>query len=399
MLRTCVFACVLALAWAGAAAPLYTLPPDVETRWASFENPTGAKGAGGTANQGAKGAAFAPVAAGETVTLMQWEGAGTVRRMWMTLSDRSPEMLRALRLRMYWDGAETPAVDVPLGDFAGAIHGLMVPFAGALFSNPEGRSINMSIPMPFRSAARVTLTNESGRRLNQLYYDINFTVNDRHPSNALYFHAHWHRVRWTALAEDFALLPRLEGGGRFLGVHVGILGHPDNIGWWGEGEVKVYLDRDTDLPTLVGTGTEDYVGTAYGQGEFSTRYQGSLIVDNDAGIYSFYRYHVPDPVYFRKDIRVTLQQMGGAPTADVLELIARGGEVLPVSTWSADTGFTPLMEKPQPVDLAVGPQGWTNMYRRDDVCATAFFYLDRPENGLPGLAPVAARVQALPAAR
>jgi len=372
---------------------LFKMPEKTETRWSSFENPTAAKGAGGAANEGAKGAAFAPIPAGETATLLDIEGSGTIRRMWFTLNARGPDTLRALRFRCYWDGAEQPAVDVPFGDFFGAILGEMREFDAALFSNPEGRSLNATVPMPFRTAARITITNESEDELRQLYYDINLTINEEHSADTLYFHATWRRERWTNLGEDFTILPKLEGRGRFLGTHIGIIGHPDNVGWWGEGEVKMYLDGDAELPTLIGTGTEDYVGAAYGQGEFANRYQGSLIVDNDRDRYAFYRYHIPDPVYFHEDIRVTIQQMGGSSKQNVQKLLREGVEVTPVSVFAHK--FFPLLEMDADLDDIRIPEGWTNMYRRDDVCATALFYLDRSTNGLPPLADVDARVQAV----
>ncbi|MCK5862870.1 MAG: DUF2961 domain-containing protein, partial [Candidatus Hydrogenedentes bacterium] len=144
---------------------LYEMRDDVQSRWVSFENTTGAKGIGGKSNKGAKGAAFNSVAAGEEVVLMDVTGAGVVHRMWFTLSNRSPEMLRSIVLRMYWDDADTPAVEVPFGDFFGAILGKMTVFESELFSSPEGRSFNMCVPMPFRTHARITFTNESDEEL------------------------------------------------------------------------------------------------------------------------------------------------------------------------------------------------------------------------------------------
>ena len=375
--------------------PIYRMPAEgVETRWITFENPTGARGAGGQANRGAKGAAYRPVAAGETVILADLAGGGTLRRTWVTLRDRSPKALRSYVLRMYWDGSERPAVEVPFGDFFGAILGRALPFQSELFENPEGRSFNCFVPMPFRRGARVTFTNESDQDLLQLYYEIDATVGEEHPADALYFHAIWRRERFTRLGEDFEILPRVAGRGRFLGAHVGILGHPVNEGWWGEGEVKVYLDGDREWPSLVGTGTEDYVGTAYGQGTFSGRWQGSLIVDDLRRIYAFYRHHVPDPVWFHREARVTLQQLGGSMKEKALVLLRGGVEVRPVSV-QGDHFFHGLLDDERALDDPALPEGWVNMYRRDDVSAVALFYLDQPENGLPPIAPLAARIEAI----
>jgi hypothetical protein len=375
---------------------LFRMPGGVQTRWISFENPTGEPGAGGRGNRGAKGAAYRPVAAGETVVLADVQGSGTIRRMWFTLRDRSPKALRSYVLRMYWDGAAAPAVEVPFGDFFGAVHGVAVPFETELVSNPEGRSFNSFVPMPFRERARITFTNESDDDLLQLYYDIDLTVGDGHGDDALYFHSVWRRHRWTELGEDFTILPRVEGRGRFLGAHIGILGHPDNRGWFGEGEVKMFLDGDREYPTLVGTGTEDYIGTAYGQGEYSNRWQGSLIMDNDNQVYAFYRHHVPDPVWFHESLRVTIQQMGGHSKARVLELLAKGVAVEPVSV-QGDGFFHGLLDEERTLDDPDVPDGWTNMYRRDDVSAVALFYLDRPVNELPRMVGVEMRVEGIEA--
>ncbi len=393
-----------ALLWILAASLLPVLASDLakrrpgaQTRWSSFENPTAGKGIGGRENRGAKGHAFDSIAAGETKTLLSVTGPGEIRRIWATIRDRDPQMLRALRLDIYWDGKPTPAVSVPFGDFFVAILGRPVAFQNELFSNPEGRSFNCYIPMPFRSGARVTVTNESDRNITHFFYDIDTLALDRPDPDSLYFHASWRRERWTTLGRDFELLPQVRGEGRFLGVHVGVITHPDNIGWWGEGEVKMYVDGDLELPTIVGTGTEDYIGTGWGQGVFTHRYQGSTVSDNKAGQYGFYRYHIPDPVYFHKDLRVTMQQIGGDTKAKMTTMQKSGVPMRPV-TMDVAGKITKLNESGQPVQLEkleAPDDAWVNVYRRDDWSAVALFYLDSPENGLPPLAPAEKRVEAL----
>lgn len=379
------------------ASDLAKRRPGAHTRWSSFENPTASKGAGGSENRGAKGHAFDPISVGETKTLLDVKGAGEIRRMWFTIRDRDPEMLRSLRLDIYWDGRPTPAVSAPIGDFFGAILGRPVAFENELFANPEGRSFNCYIPMPFRTAARVTVTNESARHIAHIFYDIDILTLDKPNPDSLYFHAHWRRERWTTLSRDFELLPQVRGEGRFLGVHVGVITHPDNVGWWGEGEVKMYMDGDRELPTIVGTGTEDYIGTGWGQGTFAQRYQGSLVSDSKTGQYAFYRYHIPDPVYFHKELRVTMQQIGGDTKAKMAAMQKR---VVPMRPVSMDQGgkFTKLNESGAAVELGkldAPDDAWVNVYRRDDWSAIALFYLDKPENGLPPLAPVAKRTEAM----
>lgn len=377
---------------------LYKMPGGAETRWFSFENPTGAKGAAAPENKTAKGRAFDSVASGQARVLAAIDGPGEIRRMWFTVNERDPQMLRALRFEIFWDGADKPAVSVPFGDFFGAILGKTAVFENEFFCNPEGRSFNCYIPMPFKTGAKVTITNDSSRHLEKLFYDIDVLQSPEPNPDALYFHATWRRDPLTTLAQDFELLPRVQGKGRFLGVHVGLIGHPNNVGWFGEGEVKMFIDGDTKLPTIAGTGTEDYIGTGWGQGKFAMRYQGCLVVESNPMQFGFYRYHVPDPVYFYKDIRVTLQQMGGASKKQVVDLLKKGVEITPVSI-DTDGKFFKLLEADPPIDLLTHESpddAWVNMYRRDDVCATALFYLDAPTNALPPLAPFGQRVAGLP---
>ena len=368
----CLFA-LGALAFAAPAAaqteaPLYRFQ-DGQPRWISPENPTGAK------------------------------GAGTIDRMWMTIEDRSPEALRGLRLDIFWDGAATPAVSVPLGDFF--LHGAseMTAMETALFASPEGRSFVSYVPMPFRKGARLVVANESGKPVNLIFYDINYRALRSQPADALYFHAWWSRDRATKLGQDFRILPRIKGRGRFLGTSVTVLTNPVyEKTWWGEGEIKIALDGDrTDSPTLVGTGTEDYIGTAWGQGAYIHRYQGAPIATWDGeGRWTFYRFHIPDPIFFDTDIEVSLQQMGGARKNIVLGLQQKGAPMIPVTIDPGSrNNFQQLLANPKPLSDPSLPDGHTNYYRSDDVAAVAYFYLDRPEAGLPPIAPPAERLAAL----
>ena len=263
--------------------PLYIVPDAVETRWASPENPKGQKGRGGRDNAGRKGRASIPVKAGEQLVLAEARNtSGAVRRIWITINDRSPRMLRGLRLDCWWDGAARPAVSAPLGDFFGTGLGRMSRFECAVFSSPECRSFNCLLPMPFRTGMKIAVTNESGADLGSLYYDVDYTVGDAHPEDALYLHAHWRRENPTTLQEDYNILPHVEGRGRFLGSNIGVIADRALYfgSWWGEGEVKVYVDGDSEFPTLCGTGTEDYIGTGWGQGRYAGRFQGCHVADH-----------------------------------------------------------------------------------------------------------------------
>ncbi len=387
--------------------PLYKAPPPgVTTRWVSPENPTGTPGAGGRSNRGAKGAAFVVVAPGEKKVLFESRGAGLITRIWMSGNvPRVPELRRAVRIDVYWDGAATPAVSAPIGDFFGVGLGELLPFESALFASPEARSFNAFVPMPYRTAARIEVTNES-RWHALIWYDVNALEVPAHPSDVLYFHAHWRREPRTRMGRDFEILPRVQGRGRYLGTNVGVIGNEAYRGtWFGEGEVKVYLDGDREWPTLVGTGTEDYVGTGWGQGEFAGQLSGSLVADEEDDRYAFYRYHLPDPVFFHEACRVTLQQIGNAPSGKVRELVEKGVPLTP--TWALELGERDVMrmseepvqhlflEDADPARLLSDefPHSSTSFYREgDDVSATAYFYLDRPENDLPALADVQSRL-------
>jgi hypothetical protein len=404
-IRRLALACA-AFALAGPAAAqegaeLYRSPQGQETRWVSPENPTGAKGAGGRENRGGKGHAFETIPVGRSHVLADIKGAGTIDRMWITIEDRSPDALRGLKLEMFWDGATTPAVSVPLGDFF--LHGAseMTPMETALFANPEGRSFVSYVPMPFRKGARIIITNESQKQVNLIFYDINYRTLRSQPKDALYFHAWWSRDRATTLGRDFRILPRIKGRGRFLGASVTVLTNPVyEKTWWGEGEVKIALDGDrSDSPTLVGTGTEDYIGTAWGQGAYIHRFQGAPIATWDGdGRWTFYRFHIPDPVFFKTDIEVALQQMGGARKNIVIGLQKKGAPLIPVTIDPGSrVNFQQLLVKNPPVPLSDPslPDGHTNYYRSDDVAAVAYFYLDRPGGVLPPIAGPAERTAAL----
>ena len=373
---------LLAAGRAARAQALYEMPDGVETRWASPENPRGEKGRGGQANGGRKGSPTISIKAGASAVLAEAANtSGTVRRIWMTIPDRGPRMLRGLRIDMYWDGAARPAVSAPVGDFFGVGLGRMATFQSALFSNPEGRSFNSVVPMPFRTGMRIVMTNESGQDLPELFYDVDYTLGDRHPANVLYFHAHFRRENPTRLQQDYEILPRVEGRGRYLGANIGVTvdRRTYSTTWWGEGEIKIYLDGDRELPTIVGTGTEDYIGTAWGQGEFAHLYQGSPVADEGRGQWCFYRYHVPDPVYFGRDVRVTMQQIGYLADHSRGQLVRERRKI-----YRAGPG---LVEK----DLAEDGK----FERSDDWSSCVYFYLDRPANDLPPLAPAADRLRGL----
>lgn len=375
----------------------------VETIWFSSENKKGLKGQGAKTNKSAKGDAFTMFGPGDTLVLLDYDkGPGIVTKIWSANStlwfgaDK-----RKISIRMYWDGAKKPAVDVPFHDFFGISHGLMRKYENEFFASPEGRSHNAFIPMPFKKSARIEVVNQSDKFI-MFYYKINMIKVPKLADDAMYFHAYWNRDTATTKGVDYQILPKVKGKGRFLGANIGVIGNPLYRGsWFGEGETKIYLDGDTKYPSLSGTGTEDYIGTGWGQDEYYNNLQGSIVSNKAHDVYSFYRFHHKDPVYFHKDIKVTIQQIGNSTKSNILKMNEKGADITPVWSYHEEDGYDAAkrwldMENPPAVDSKEFKDGRsTNFYRSDDVCATAYFYLDRPSSELPGLPGVELRTAKL----
>jgi hypothetical protein len=375
---------------------LYQFDNNADTRWSSPENLNGKKGAGGKENNGAKGHPADSIAAGASRELLNIQGAGIINRIWITIDDRSPQMLRSLKIEMFWDGEKKPAVSVPFGDFFGVGLGRTTAFQNVFFADPEARSFICYIPMPFKKGARIVVTNESKNKLRNIYFDVNYNLLAEWNNSNLYFHAFWHRDTATTLAQDFEILPHITGHGRFLGVNMGVNANPVyGKSWFGEGEVKMYLDGDRDYPSINGTGTEDYIGTGWGQSRFINQYSGCTVASDSLMQWAFYRFHVPDPVYFKADCRVTMQQIGGDTKQKVAGFQAAKAPLIPITTF--DDKLHPFYKKGevQQMDKIALTDGWANFYRSDDVSAVAYFYLDRAVDELPGLQPVATRTTQL----
>lgn len=358
---------------------LYRKPAGVRTVWANPENPTGEKGGAAKVWGGRKGAPcmrnFKP---GETRVLAEAAGCGIVRRIWITTEKRDkPQTLKGYRLECFWDGCDKAAVSVPLGDFFCFNSTKMSAYENAFFSSPEGRSFNCVIPMPFQNGMKITISNDTPSIEEvQFFYQVDYTLEDD-VAGALYFHAFYNREQSTAARRDYTILPQVKGCGRYLGASFGVIANPlMGNSWWGEGEVKCYIDGDDAYPTLAGTGTEDYIGTGWGQGRFANRYQGCLYASEEEKRFSFYRFHGPDPVFFDEDIRVTIQQIGCSEHVDIVKMLDNGLEV-------SDTGGTPI-----------GYDCPGAIFERfdDDWCSVAYFYLDAPASSLPELPPYDERI-------
>ena len=342
-------------------------------RWASFENPTGGAGTGGSANNGAKGSPSRYIESGEEVALLDVAGCGVIRKIWMAL-DRytESEAMESLVIKMYWDGAETPAVECPLGEFFAFGTNRVRAYDSELFSSPEGRSLNCFIPMPFYKSAKIVLCNNYGKRV-LIFYDVEFTLEPLEAGSALYFHAKRNKGV-PELCFPHVVLPRVEGRGRYLGTSLGVEVDRKAYGdsWFGEGEVKFYIDGDRELPTLVGTGTEDYIGDGWGQGEFCNRTQGCTFADGAE--YAFYRWHTFDPICFEKEIRVTIDLIGNGTREAVRRMQSDGAELS--VTAIAGVG---VYERGKSAAVPEGcPTDSVLFFRRDLYSSVAYYYLETP---------------------
>lgn len=289
--------------------------PGHDSRAATFENPTAARSGG---SLGRKENANRMLQPGERVVLADLQGPGSVTHIWMTVGGPMPEpgeqFLRRQLLEIYYGGSDHPSVSVPMPDFFGAVHGVAVPYASALTAVNEGRGFASRIPMPFRDRVRVEYTNGS-EDLAVLYYQVDALLGPL-PDEVGILHAAFRRESPTTPGRDFVVTEALRGPGRFLG-WTGGLHVLDGSRWWGEGEVKMFFDGE-ERPTICGTGTEDYVDSAWGLGTFAAPESGATVVlpsgeghDRAAHrLVAFYRWHLSDPVVFRHDLRVTVQQLG-----------------------------------------------------------------------------------------
>lgn len=338
-----------------------------EPRWINFENHKGQKGKGAIENFGAKGHAWEHFYENEAKVLCDFEGSGVVRRIWITIGDRTKEVLQGVILKMYWDNASVPQVDVPLGDFFCMGMGVMKSFQNHFFSTAEGRSFICCIPMPFKKHCKITLTNNSGQYINNLFYDINMTL-ENVESDDMYFHADFKNIELNEIEQDIEIMSEKNGSGRFLGTNISVIPKEEWYGdlWWGEGEVKVYLDGDKEYPTLAGTGAEDYIGSAWTLGEFVNDSSGCVSrVGNEV---SMYRFHINDPICFHENIRVTLQTIGGGRAEKVKKVLENGYPCVPVSF--DDGELHNIYKKDGNFEM----NGYISFYRCDSYRVVAYYY-------------------------
>lgn len=357
------------------------VPEDAVARAITWENRDGAPGGGGKAASGLglgrKGAPCIPVVKnGETATLMDIDGCGVIRHIWITIPDRSVDAMRNMILRMYWDNSDVPSVEVPLGDFFGVAHGRCRILTTSAVLQILGRGFNSYIPMPFHTHARITVTNEmvSGKDMGAFFFQIDYELRDKLPPNTGLFHAQFRRQNPTVMKEDFVILDNVEGPGYFYGCVIGVRSLGPH--WWGEGEMKFYMDGDTDFPTICGTGSEDYFEAAWGMGEYQTPYAGCPMHLTDhqftEPLVSLYRFHDKDPVYFRKRFKATMQQIGYKGGEGLFERsddwcsTAYWYQITPVSRQpqlpDAQARVADLLEQPKPEAQQKKPAGTANVF-------------------------------------
>ncbi len=294
---------------------LTKVSPVLDSRAISFENITGERGVGGQVANGRKGMPQRIIKQGETVVIADVEGPATIRHIWMTFPGAPPEQMRALHMEVFYDDMTEPSISVPCLDFFGATLGRPTPMNTALTAIQEGRGFNSFVPIAFGRHIRIEITNASDRDMS-FFYQLDYTLGAGADDG--YLHCTFRRENPTTLKQDFVIEEGLRGPGRFLGCVVGIRCFEGQV-WYGEGEVKIYKDGDTDFPTICGTGLEDYVGTAWGMGPHVSFYAGSQLdvrpADSNPSFSNpdycgFYRWHVVDPIMFEREMKVTIQQIG-----------------------------------------------------------------------------------------
>jgi Protein of unknown function (DUF2961) len=340
---------------------------DAKTRSISPENFNGAKGKGGMAAEGTgkeaardlgKGWKISPcvvIKAKTTFTVAEIEGPGSIQHIWMTPTG----VWRNSILRFYWDDEASPSVEVPVGDFFGMGWGQYSPLKSLAVCVNPGSAFNCYWPMPFKKKCRITMENIDETEM-VLYYQVDYILTEL-PSDAAYFHAQFRRTNPLPYKSDYTLVDGIRGRGQYVGTYIALGVHGN--GWWGEGEIKFFMDGDTDYPTICGTGTEDYFCGSYDFDtrkknaagvevseftEFSTPYSGLHQVIRGDGHYDvsqrfgMYRWHIKDPIRFEKDLKVTIQALG----------------------WRSGGRYLPL---------------------QDDIASTVFWYQTEPHNPFPAL--------------
>ena len=330
---------------------------NLRSRSINAENPAGERGRAAMAasklGPGRKGRPCIRLEQGETAVLMDVPGCGWIAHLWCTVDEESAEdrfIFRDLVLRMYWDGEDAPSVEVPLGDFFCCGFGRRALVNSLPICVNPARGMNCYFPMPFRSSARITLENQHSAAISGFFYQIDYTLCDALPDNAGLFHAQWRREAITTPGKDYTILDGVLGKGQYVGTYIAL--STLERYWWGEGEIKFYYDGDQEYPSQCSTGMEDYFGGAWSfaaqeggktvEQTYCTPFMGYPFYSRDDSVHNpyynqdlppqrgFYRWHIPDPIYFEKELRVTCQQIGVSAERGLFE---RADDVSSVAYW------------------------------------------------------------------
>jgi hypothetical protein len=336
-----------------------------KTRSISAENPTGEKGKGGMATTGiSQGASrelgqgwkvnpAVVIKSGETYTMADITASGAIQHIWMTPGGN----WRFLVFRIYWDDETSPSVEVPIADFFCMAWGKYAPINSLPITVNPGSAFNSYWPMPFRKHCRMTVENLNKENV-VLFYQVDYTLTDV-PKDAAYFHAQFRRSNPTQGAIH-VLLDSVKGKGQYVGTYMAV--GVTNNGWWGEGEIKFFMDGDTKFPTINGTGTEDYFLGSYDFEDpvshqydtFTTPYSGLAQVIKPDGLYvtqerfGLYRWHIQDPIRFDKDLKVTIEDLGWRNGGRYLQ---QHSDISTVSFWYQTEPHNPFPKFPTKDEL------------------------------------------------
>jgi len=339
-----------------------SLLSEAKTRSISPENFNGGKGEAGKASEGCGANAgrelgvgwkISPcikIKAGEERVIADITGPGAIQQIWMTPTGN----WRYSIIRIYWDDQPNPSVECPVGDFFACGWGKYAQLSSLPICVNPGSAFNCYWEMPFRKRCRITFTNIAADEMT-LFYQINYTLTEV-PADAAYFHAQFRRVNPLPYKQVYTIVDGVKGHGQYVGTYMawGV----NNSGWWGEGEIKFFLDGDKEFPTICGTGTEDYFCGSYNfenqatkqYQEFATPYSGLPQVIRPDGVYQsqtrfgLYRWHIMDPVRFAQDLRVTIQALGWRsggrylPMQDDIASVAYWYQTLPTAPFPALPG-------------------------------------------------------------
>jgi hypothetical protein len=306
-----------------------------------------------------------PIAPGGTLVLADLKGPGMITHFWNTIAHSAPHYSQLLTLRIYWDGEQHPSVECPIGDFFGIGHGLDKPFVSLPIKvSSDGRGRNCYWPMPFRKSARITVTNESDRRCDAFYYYLDWQKYKSLPKSTAYFHAMYRQEYPCVMGRNY-LIADLVGHGHYVGTVQSVQNM--SSGWYGEGDDFFFIDGEAE-PRLRGTGTEDYFCDGWGFRQHDGPFYGVPLWEGYAAGNrgSVYRFHIPDPVPFKKSLRVEIEHKGSQDFPDktssgfierddLMSSVAFWYQTEPHKPWPAlPSGPERLAERTQPLLI-----GWS----------------------------------------